>query len=80
MSNRLKNFSAAILLLAAGFAVNANALQNGFLWDDQTQVVKNIIIRSWENLPAIFASSTFYNGGASLSGSVQRGSARSGSE
>ena len=72
MSNRLKNFLAVIFLLAAGFAVNVNALQNGFLWDDQTQVVKNIIIRSWENLPAIFASSTFYNGGASLSGSFYR--------
>jgi tetratricopeptide (TPR) repeat protein len=72
MNSGIKNFLALIFLLAVGFFVYANALPNGFLWDDQKQVVRNTVIRNWENIPVILTSSTFYAGGNSLMGSFYR--------
>jgi len=64
-------FVAAVLVIA-GFFVYFNALANQFVWDDEEQVVKNAVIRDWNNFPLIFTSSTFYGGGAGLSGGFYR--------
>lgn len=68
----MKNSVAIILILIAGFLVYINALPNGFVWDDEEQIVNNAVIRDWENLPLLFTSSTFYAGGAGLSGGFYR--------
>ena len=72
----VKRFSSdkfiAAVLVAASLFVYANALLNDFVWDDEEQVVKNNVIHDWGNLPAIFAGSTFYSGGAGLSGGFYR--------
>lgn len=62
----------AAILAAACFLVYANALHNRFVWDDEEQVVNNTVIRDWDNFPLIFTSSTFYAGGAGLSGGFYR--------
>ncbi|MCU0652833.1 MAG: tetratricopeptide repeat protein [Candidatus Pacebacteria bacterium] len=64
-------FVVAVLVIA-GFFVYANALLNDFVWDDEEQVVNNTVIRDWRNFPLIFTSSTFYAGGAGLSGGFYR--------
>lgn len=56
------------MILIFGFLVYANSLTNGFIWDDEEQVVKNPFIKSGKNLPAIFSGSTFSSGGAGLTG------------
>lgn len=52
------------ILLFVGFLVYLNALPNSFVWDDEEQVVNNLLIRSWANFPQIFRGSTFQTGGA----------------
>ncbi len=69
-SNR--TFLYLALIISVGFLVYVNSLPNGFLWDDEEQIVNNLVIRSWSNLPLIFTSSTFYAGGAGLSGGFYR--------
>jgi tetratricopeptide (TPR) repeat protein len=67
-----RKLTAIFLLGIAVFFVYANALLNGFVWDDEEQIVNNTVIRSWSNLPYILVSSTFYAGGAGLSGGFYR--------
>ncbi|MCL4353828.1 tetratricopeptide repeat protein [Patescibacteria group bacterium] len=51
------------------FIVYGLSLFNGFVWDDEEQVTANSIIQHLSNIPYLFATSTFNNGGASgLSG------------
>jgi len=47
------------LLSVIGFLVYANCLPNGFILDDELLVVRNPLIRSWSQLPAIFQGSIF---------------------
>ncbi len=56
------------IIAVIGFLVYVNSLPNGFVWDDEEQIVNNLVIRDWKNLPLLFESSTFYAGGAGLSG------------
>jgi len=60
------------IILAIGFLVYINALPNGFVWDDEEQIVKNLVIRDWSNFNLIFTSSTFNSGGAGLTGGFYR--------
>lgn len=50
------------------FFTYSNSLFNGFVWDDEEQVVNNQIIKNVANIPYLFTSSTFNTGGAGLSG------------
>ena len=50
------------------FFVYSNSLFNGFVWDDEEQVINNQIIKNVANIPYLFTSSTFNTGGAGLSG------------
>lgn len=53
-----------ILALAiVGFLVFGNSLFNGFVWDDEEQVLNNSLIHSITNLPNFFLGSTFNTGG-----------------
>ncbi|NQU95737.1 MAG: tetratricopeptide repeat protein [Candidatus Omnitrophica bacterium] len=52
-----RNKKLLVLLLALlTFSVYANAIQGTFVWDDQTLVVQNESIKSFENIPYIFAN------------------------
>ena len=51
-----------------GFLIYFASLFNGFVWDDEEQILKNAIIQNITNLPYLFTSSTFNTGGAGLSG------------
>lgn len=69
--NKIKKYIIPVLAFVA-FFIYANALLNGFVWDDEEQVVNNTVIRDLRNLPMVFTSSTFYAGGAGLSGGFYR--------
>ncbi len=56
------------ILLLIGFIVYFNSLFNGFVWDDEEQIVNNTVIHSISNISMIFRSGTFNSGGAGLSG------------
>ncbi len=60
------------IILALAFLVFCNSLLNDFVWDDEEQIVNNLVIRDWSNLKLAFTSSTFYAGGAGLSGGFYR--------
>jgi Tfp pilus assembly protein PilF len=61
------------IIVILGFLAYANILGNGFVWDDEEQIVNNTIIRSLSNLPFLFSSSTFNTGGtASLAGAYYK--------
>jgi len=57
-----------LIIFLIGFLVYVNILGNGFVWDDEEQVVNNPYIKSFSSLPQIFTGSTFQTGGAGLSG------------
>lgn len=55
---------AIFLIIILGFLVYFNSLLNGFVWDDEEQIVKNQVIQSLANFPQIFSGATFSTGGA----------------
>jgi protein O-mannosyl-transferase len=59
---------ALLLILLLGFLVYANSIPNGFVWDDEEQIVKNAIIQDLGNIGEILSGATFQTGGAGLSG------------
>lgn len=61
---------AVTVIFAAGFLTFFNALFNGFLWDDEEQVLNNGLIHSISNFPYFFASSTFNTGGVGTLGGL----------
>ena len=54
--DKRKLWLAALLIVAVGAAVYANALKGEFLWDDGNLVEENRYIRGWSHLPQIFTS------------------------
>ncbi len=56
------------LLFFIFFIVFINSVFNGFVWDDEEQIVNNTVIQSLSNLGQIFSGATFGTGGAGLSG------------
>ncbi len=66
-----KHFLAIIFII--GFLVYFNILLNGFVWDDEEQIINNTIIQNLSNFPKLLTSSTFQTGGAgTLSGYYYR--------
>lgn len=65
---KLSKLQLVLLILAAGIIVYFNSLFNGFVWDDEEQIVKNSLVHNFSNLPLIFKSSTFYGGGGMPTG------------
>lgn len=57
-----------IILFLLGFLVYGNSIPNGFVWDDEEQIVSNAIIQSLGNITQIFSGATFSTGGAGLQG------------
>lgn len=56
------------ILIITTLAVYFLSLFNGFVWDDEEQILNNSFITSVSNIPYLFTSSTFNTGGAGLSG------------
>ena len=48
-----------MILCLVGFAVYANTLWNGFVYDDHSQVLRNPYLRSFRYLPEIFTSNVW---------------------
>jgi hypothetical protein len=68
---KTKHFIAIIFLV--GFLVYLNIFPNGFVWDDEEQIVNNTLIQNLGNLPQLLTSSTFQTGGTgTLSGYYYR--------
>lgn len=57
--SRLILFGSLIVLLLASFSVYANALTNGFVYDDNWQVLKNEWIKDVKFIPQIFSESVW---------------------
>lgn len=63
ISNFIKKYP-YLFLLFVGLLIYLPSLLNGFVWDDEEQVLGNVAIRSVANIPSFFSQSTFNNGGA----------------
>jgi protein O-mannosyl-transferase len=59
---------ALVFIFIIGFAVFFNSLFNGFVGDDDAQIVKNLNVHSVSNIPSFFVGSTFYNGSEKMIG------------
>lgn len=53
-----------ILIIFLGFILYFNSFFNGFVWDDEEQIVLNTQIHSIYNIPSLFTQATFNSGGA----------------
>jgi len=70
--NISKKASIAIICIF-GFFLFFNSLFNGFVWDDEEQIVASPVIRTITNLPLFFKGGSFNTGGmGSLTGSYYR--------
>jgi hypothetical protein len=45
-----------VLVCAAGVAVYANTLSNGFVWDDENLIVQNPLVKAWAQAPGLLTS------------------------
>lgn len=59
---------ALLYIILCGIVVYANSLFNGFVGDDNLQVVQNPLLHSVVHIPQFFEGSTFYNGTSQLIG------------
>lgn len=66
----MKTRQAAILLIIIGLLVYFNSLFNGFVWDDEEQVLNNIPVHSIGNIFQFFRESTFNGGGTGTLGGL----------
>jgi Tfp pilus assembly protein PilF len=55
-SPRRRGIFPAVVLILLGVVCYANSLHNGFVWDDETQIVWNRLLRSWEFVPRFFTT------------------------
>ncbi|OGE20008.1 hypothetical protein A3A14_00155 [Candidatus Daviesbacteria bacterium RIFCSPLOWO2_01_FULL_43_38] len=60
----MRTKKAVLFLIIIGVVVYFNSLFNGFVWDDEEQVLNNVLVHSITNLPAFFSGSTFNTGGS----------------
>lgn len=58
------------LLILIGVVVFLNSLFNGFVWDDEEQVLNNVLVHSFSNFFHFFSSSTFNTGGTGSLGGL----------
>ena len=70
----LTNKKAILWIIAIGFIVYGNMLFNGFVWDDESQILSNHTVQSVYNIPKLFTGSTFEskNSTSKLSGIYYR--------
>jgi len=67
--DKLSSGKLIFIICLVGFFVWANVLFNGFVWDDEEEIVNNKIIHNWSNLSQIISGGTFNTGGTgALSG------------
>lgn len=52
-----------LIIIAIGFLVFSNSFFNGFVWDDEEQIINNTVIQSLKNIPIIFSGGAFNSGG-----------------
>lgn len=52
-----------LIIIALGFAIYGNSLWNGFVFDDEEQILGNQLIHSINNWPQFFTGSTYGAGG-----------------
>jgi protein O-mannosyl-transferase len=55
-----------LILMTISLVVYSPALFNGFVWDDEEQIVNNPFVKDWRYLPSLFSGSTFGGGGSAL--------------
>jgi tetratricopeptide (TPR) repeat protein len=48
-----------IALVVPVLLIYMNALRNGFVWDDEILIVNSHLVKSWSNVPELFAQSRF---------------------
>jgi tetratricopeptide (TPR) repeat protein len=60
------------VIIIAGILVYANAIGNGFVWDDEDQITNNLFIRSWGGFFSIWNSGTFFGGQAKATSGFYR--------
>jgi tetratricopeptide (TPR) repeat protein len=58
------------LIVVLGFVLYFNSFFNGFVWDDEEQVVLNTNVHSIANIPSLFTQATFNSGGAAKMGGL----------
>lgn len=68
LTNWLTFKKAITAIVAVTLIVYLNILANGFVWDDEEQIVNNVTIQNLYNWPQVFSGATFSTGGAGLSG------------
>lgn len=65
----MKKHIAIFTIIIIGLSLYAICLRNGFVWDDEEQIINNNLVHSLTNLPKFFLGGTFNTGGGgSLSG------------
>ncbi len=59
--NRLTVKKGILIIIIVGVIVFFNSFFNGFVWDDQDEIVNNTLITSLKSIPQIFSGSTFFD-------------------
>lgn len=62
----MKSKQVIIILIVVGFLVYGLSIKNGFVSDDEAQIVDNTSVHTLANWQSLLRGSTFYNGGQSI--------------
>ncbi len=61
-----------LIIVVVGIVIYFNSLLNGFVGDDDSLILQNLVVHSLRNIGNFFSGSTFYNGGQQFVGSYYR--------
>lgn len=64
----LTNTKAVLFIIFIGLIVFSNSVTNGFVGDDNAQLINNPLVHGLTYIPQLFTGSTFYSGAAQLTG------------
>jgi len=56
VKERAQRFLPVFVIVFLGIVCYSNALRNGFVWDDKSEILGNRFLRSWEFLPRLFTT------------------------
>ena len=66
-AERLRRWGPLLILLAVSLAVYANSLRNGFVADDDVQILRNSFVTDYHSLPDFFTTNAWGFAGTNLS-------------
>lgn len=67
MSNKKSSLFPLLIIITIAIGLYLSTLKNGFVYDDESTIVNNTFIKSYDNLPLLFDKTAYFRGSGEIS-------------